>query len=350
MGQLVAESITKEFSGGVRALDGVGFTLTEPRTLTLLGPSGCGKSTLLRIIAGLEKATSGSLTLDGKPLDLVPPGERQVGFVFQNYALYPHMTVAENLGLALRVRGVNETERSNRISQTATMLGIGHLLDRRPRQLSGGQQQRVALGRALIREPRLYLLDEPLSNLDAALREDTRGELKSLFERLRASVIYVTHDQSEAMSLSDEVAVMHQGRILQSASPLEVYQHPNHLFVATFVGSPRMNTVDGVLEGNAIRHGTLAVFSPVVQTSATLVTVGIRPEDVEVSAEVLEGGWECERSLVEPMGSHTLLTTRLGDTMVRAMTAPRDWPARLWMRWPTDRLHVFERATGQRID
>lgn len=230
------------------------------------------------------------------------------------------------------------------------MLGIDDLLARRPRQLSGGQQQRVALGRALVRRPRLYLLDEPLSNLDATLRESTRGELKSLFDSLGASVIYVTHDQVEAMGLSDELAVMQNGRILQRGSPLQVYQRPGHLFVATFVGSPRMTVWEGSLEGNAIRCGEIVMFSPVVRPSPTMVAVGIRPEDVEVSSNPLEDGWEGERLIAEPLGAQTLLTIRVGNLTTRALVPAREWPSRLWVRWPTERLHLFDRSTGERLE
>src|SRR5437762_4267738 len=240
MSELRVDDLTKEFPDGSRALDRVSFVARAGRVLTLLGPSGCGKSTLLRIVAGLEHPSSGSCRLDGEPLDVVPPGRRGVGFVFQNYALYPHLTVEGNLSLALETRGVAREEVRARVREIAGLLGIHDLLARRPAQLSGGQQQRVALGRALVRKPRLYLLDEPLSNLDALLRESMRAELKDLFARLGATVIYVTHDQTEAMSLSDDLIVMRAGRILQNGTPLEVYRRPADSFVATFVGSPRM--------------------------------------------------------------------------------------------------------------
>jgi len=220
---LEARGLTKVFPNGAKALDDVSFDVAPGRVLTLLGPSGCGKSTILRIVAGLEEATSGSVSLDGEPLDGVPPGARDVGFVFQNYALYPHLSVARNFSLALEARRLPRDEIASRVVETARLLGLEKLLDRRPGQLSGGQQQRVALGRALARRPRVYLMDEPLSNLDALLREEMRRELKALFDRVGKTVLYVTHDQSEAMSLSDEVIVLVAGRVRQAALPLDLY-------------------------------------------------------------------------------------------------------------------------------
>src|SRR5262249_44346801 len=249
MAELHGHDVTKIFPDGTRALDGVSFVARPGRVLALLGPSGCGKSTLLRIVAGLERPTTGRLVLDGEPLDEVPAGERGVGMVFQNYALYPHLTVEGNLSLALEARGMGRAEVQTRVREAAELLGIVEVLRRRPGQLSGGQQQRVALGRALVRRPRLYLLDEPLSNLDALLRESTRAELKTLFGRVDATVMYVTHDQTEAMSLSDDLIVMRSGRILQCGSPLEVYRRPAHVFVATFVGSPGMTVWRGRRDG-----------------------------------------------------------------------------------------------------
>ncbi len=279
-GELVAEDLRKVFAGGGRALDGVSFTARPGRVLTLLGPSGCGKSTLLRIVAGLEVPTDGHLTLDGQPLDGVPPGERDVGFVFQNYALYPHLTVARNLSLGLEARRLPRTEIEARIRETAQMLGIAELLARRPGQLSGGQQQRVALGRALARRPRLYLMDEPLSNLDALLREGMRAELKGLFRRLAATVLYVTHDQAEAMSLSDEILLLREGRAIQRAAPLEIYERPADLFTATFIGSPRLTVWRGRVDGGFFVGRAARVPLPGRFPSARTLDLGVRPEHV----------------------------------------------------------------------
>ena len=280
---LHARDLVKVFDDGTRALDGVSLQASAGEVLTLLGPSGCGKSTLLRIVAGLEQPSSGQLEYDGASLLDVPAGERRVGFVFQNYALYPHLSVAGNLGLAMEVRKVPREERERRVRETAELLGLSRLLDRRPAQLSGGQQQRVALGRALVREPKLYLLDEPLSNLDALLRESMRAELKTLFARVNAIVMYVTHDQAEAMSLSDRVAVMRDGRILQVAAPLELYRRPADLFVATFVGSPRMTVWRGSTGrrrarcgGRAGAHGTVGRLERHVRRDSPRGRAGIR--------------------------------------------------------------------------
>src|SRR5205814_1386223 len=261
---------------------------------------------LLRIVAGLEHPTAGTFLLDGRRLDEVPVGRRDVGFVFQNYALYPHLTVEGNLSLSLETRRVPRDEVRARVREIAATLGILELLARRPGQLSGGQQQRVALGRALVRRPQLCLLDEPLSNLDALLREAMRAELKSLFARLGATVIYVTHDQTEAMSLSDDLLVMRSGRILQSGPPLEVYRRPADLFVATFVGSPRMTVWQGRRDGDRLACRGVAVPLPPGLPAGGDLSVGIRPEDAELSPTPLEGGWPAQRSGLESLGSRVL--------------------------------------------
>ena len=355
MGELRGERISKVFADGTRALHEVSFVAQPGQVLTLLGPSGCGKSTLLRIVAGLERASSGALTLDGSRFDQLAPGEREVGFVFQNYALYPHLTVARNLGLALAVRGTDPAELERRVRETAELLGIAELLGRRPAELSGGQQQRVALGRALARQPRLYLLDEPLSNLDALLRESMRSELKALFGRVGATVIYVTHDQTEAMSLSDQVAVMRAGRIRQCAAPLELYHRPAELFVATFVGSPTMNLLRGRRDGLRflVEHQAGAEQSlelPEGLPGGPRLCAGIRPEDIEVADRELENGWSAERTQAELLGPTTLLSLRAGALEFRALAAPRDWPARLWARWPPDKIHWFDAETEVRLE
>jgi multiple sugar transport system ATP-binding protein len=348
---LRGEEITKVFPDGTRGLQGVSFQARAGQVLALLGPSGCGKSTLLRIVAGLETPTSGRLTLGGQPLDGVPPGRRDVGFVFQNYALYPHLTVARNLSLALEARGVARAEIDERVRATARLLDIHDLLGRRPGQLSGGQQQRVALGRALVRRPRLYLLDEPLSNLDALLREGMRSELKALFRRVGATALYVTHDQAEAMSLADEVAVLRAGRVLQCAPPLVLYRRPAELFVATFVGSPRMTVWRGSREGGGLAvPGGPRVPVPAGLPGGAELLAGIRPEDVEVGTTPSPDAWEAERELSEPLGATVLLTLRVGEGRLRALVSPQDWPERLWVRWPPDRIHWFDAASEARLE
>ena len=348
-GELRVQEITKEFADGTRAVDQVSFVARAGRVLTLLGPSGCGKSTLLRIVAGLEMPTSGSLALDGERLDGVPAGKRDVGFVFQNYALYPHLTVEGNLSLALESRHVARAEVRARVREIAQVLGIEELLARRPGQLSGGQQQRVALGRALVRKPRLCLLDEPLSNLDALLRESMRSELKSLFTRLGATVIYVTHDQTEAMSLSDDLLVMRKGRVLQAGAPLDVFRQPADLFVATFVGSPRMTIWQGRPGAAALECRGVTVPLPRGLEGDRALCVGIRPEEAELSTARLDGSWPATRLVVEPQGSRLLVTVRVGDEDARVLTEPREWPQELWLRWPAERLHWFDAGSGSRL-
>jgi multiple sugar transport system ATP-binding protein len=338
MGELRVQEIVKQFPDGTLAVDHVSFTARAGRVLTLLGPSGCGKSTLLRIVAGLEAPTSGSLLLDGERLDDVPAGKRGVGFVFQNYALYPHLTVQGNLSLALETQHVARDEVRARVREIAQVLGIEELLHRRPGQLSGGQQQRVALGR------------EPLSNLDALLRESMRSELKSLFTRLGATVIYVTHDQTEAMSLSDDLLVMRNGRVLQAGAPLEVFRQPADLFVATFVGSPRMTIWEGHRNAAALEcRGVVVPFPAGFRADAELC-VGIRPEEAELSAVRVEGSWPATRLVVEPQGSRLLVTVRVGGELARVLAEPRDWPEQLWLRWPTERLHWFDAGSGSRLE
>jgi ABC-type sugar transport system ATPase subunit len=348
--ELRGEGIGKLFPGGTRALDGVSFTAKPGRVLGLLGPSGCGKSTLLRIVAGLERASEGRLTLDGASLDDVPPGAREVGFVFQNYALYPHLSVARNLSLALEVRKLPRAEIAARVRETAALLGIEALLERRPRQLSGGQQQRVALGRALARRPKLYLMDEPLSNLDALLREGMRSELKALFRRLSATVLYVTHDQAEALSLADEVLVLERGRVRQTGPPLELYQRPADLFVASFVGSPRMTLWRGRRADGGLQAEGARVPLPDGLPGGDELVVGMRPEDLAVSADPRPGAMEGTLELSEPGGDRLLLTIRVGDERLRAFAPPGPWPEKLWVRADPVRLHWFDAATEKRLD
>jgi len=346
---LSGEGISKTFPGGVRALADISFTVRSGEVLALLGPSGCGKSTLLRIVAGLERAEAGRLTLDGEPFDVLPPGRRDVGFVFQSYALYPHLTVEENLSLALRVRGLPQQEIEARVREVSELLGIAELLERRPRRLSGGQQQRVALGRALVRRPRLYLMDEPLSNLDALLREEMRGELKSLFRGLGATVLYVTHDQSEAMALADTVLVLRAGRAAQLAPPLELYARPADLFTATFVGSPRMTVWRGQRVGDAFEARGVRAALPEGLGGGEELYLGFRPEDVTLSMESHPEGWEAELELMEPLGDRALLTLRVGGERLRALAPPADRPPRTWARVPLDRRHWFDAATERRL-
>jgi multiple sugar transport system ATP-binding protein len=305
MGRIVIENLTKEFAGGVRAVDDVSLSIEDGEFMVLVGPSGCGKTTLLRSIGGLEKATSGRIMIADRDVTRVEPGKRDLAMVFQNYALYPHMTVRQNLGYGLRVRRTPRKERDARVREVASLLGLDELLNRRPGQLSGGQQQRVAMGRAIVREPAAYLMDEPLSNLDAKLRVTMRTSLQELHNRLRTTTVYVTHDQVEAMTLGQRVAVMRDGKIQQVDAPQKLYEEPTNLFVAAFIGSPAMNLGETSVGGDSIGLGGYTIpldreHRPRFARAGHAI-VGIRPEafedaefapsglpQIEVRVEVLE--------------------------------------------------------------
>src|SRR5437762_3386189 len=268
----------KKAFGPTQVIHGVDISIADGEFVVLVGPSGCGKSTLLRMIAGLENITGGEIRIGERVVNNVPPKERDIAMVFQNYALYPHMTVAANMGFSLRLRGADKAEIDSRVRRAAEILGLIPLLERFPRQLSGGQRQRVAMGRAIVRDPQVFLFDEPLSNLDAKLRVAMRTEIKELHQRLKTTTVYVTHDQIEAMTMADKIAVMHDGRIEQLGEPLELYDRPVNLFVAQFIGSPAMNVFDGVSKGNSIE--ALGVRWPANgrTTEGQQVKYGIRPE------------------------------------------------------------------------
>jgi multiple sugar transport system ATP-binding protein len=285
VGEIVLDSVTKEFLGGVRAVDDVDLTISDGEFMVLVGPSGCGKTTLLRSIGGLETVTAGRILIDGRDVTKEPPARRDLAMVFQNYALYPHMTVRENLGYALRVRKLKKPEVKRRVEEAAKLLGLDQLLDRRPRALSGGQMQRVAMGRAIVREPKAFLMDEPLSNLDAKLRVSMRTSLQQLHHRLGVTTVYVTHDQVEAMTLGDRVAVMREGRVQQVDVPGKLYDEPANLFVAAFIGSPAMNLVQATLSGDTLRMGSISIPADGSRRPADgAVVAGIRPEAFEDAA------------------------------------------------------------------
>jgi multiple sugar transport system ATP-binding protein len=281
--EIVLDRVTKSFAGDVLAVDAVSLEIASGEFLVLVGPSGCGKSTLLRMIAGLEDVTDGSILIDERDVTELPPRARDIAMVFQNYALYPHMTVRENLGYGLKVRRTPKPEIVRRVEEVAKLLGLDELLDRRPAALSGGQRQRVAMGRAIVREPKAFLMDEPLSNLDAKLRVSMRAQLSALHTRLDTTTIYVTHDQVEAMTLGHRVAVMREGRVLQVDTPQVLYAAPVNLFVAAFIGSPAMNLVEAELASGSIRFGGHEI--PVAAAPAAgRAIVGIRPEAFQDAA------------------------------------------------------------------
>jgi multiple sugar transport system ATP-binding protein len=326
--------VEKRFDPQVLALRSLDLDVPDGKFLVLLGPSGCGKTTALRILAGLELPTAGEVYIGERDVTRMQPRDRDIAMVFQSYALYPHMTVAENVGYPLRIRGLSKDERRRQVLGVAESLEIEHLLDRRPKNLSGGQRQRVALARAIVREPSVFLMDEPLSNLDAKLRTTMRGEIKRLQTRLATTTLYVTHDQAEAMTMADLVAVMRDGELLQLGSPDDIYDRPANRFVAAFVGSPPMNVLEGELDdsaGSLVIGGSRlalpeALFRRCVAANASVL--GVRPEDLAVipadagESSALRG----EVYVVEPMGNETLVDVRVGQQrlMVRA---PRSFNA-----------------------
>jgi multiple sugar transport system ATP-binding protein len=355
------ESIYRRY-GKVTAVDDLSLELPAGKFVTLLGPSGCGKTTTLSVIAGLDKADGGAIYLGDKDITKVPPNERGMAIVFQNYALYPHMTVFDNLGFGLRIQRRPKPEVEARVRHTAELLAIGHLLDRRPGQLSGGQQQRVALGRAMVKKPAVFLFDEPFSNLDAALRARMRTEVKRLHQTLGTTSVFVTHDQEEAMTLSDLIAVMRDGKLVQYGSQREVYAKPRNLYVATFLGKPRMSLVEGTLE----RHADTVVFTAPggirldLGSAAAIglrdgewprVAAGLRAEDVSLG---VPGGlsFDAKVGMQEPIGSDTFVELEVGTSTVVARIAP-EHTAELGQRVTAvikpGRVHLFDLDSTERI-
>ena len=322
MATVQLQQVRKSF-GSTEILRGIDLTIHDQQLTVFVGPSGCGKSTLLRLIAGLEDITSGDLLLDGLRINDVPPAKRGLALVFQSYALYPHMSVADNMSFSLKLAGVPPPERQRKVAEAARILNLESFLDRKPKELSGGQRQRVAIGRAIVRNPKVFLFDEPLSNLDAALRVRTRLELTKLHRQLRATMIYVTHDQVEAMTMADRIVVMQAGLIEQVGSPMELYRSPQNLFVAGFIGSPRMNFLPAVIEqatsaGLTVSlNGALTLHLPVLPGSAKIgdrITVGIRPEHIRLSES---GGLPAQVQTVEHLGSESFLhlSIETGETL-----------------------------------
>lgn len=352
------ENVNKSF-GKVVAVDNLNLKVEDKEFLVLLGPSGCGKTTTLRLIAGLEKPDSGSIYIGERLANNLSPKERNVAMVFQNYALYPYMKVFDNIAFPLRVRNTPKQQIESKVRETANMVGIEGLLERKPRQLSGGQQQRVALARALVREPALFLMDEPLSNLDAKLRVQMRTELKKLHHELGVTTIYVTHDQEEAMTLSDRIAIMNKGLLYQLGSPFDVYERPANLFVAGFVGSPAMNTVEGELaeeDGDYIadfRICSVKLPKEVAETltSKTLV-LGIRPEYILVD-EKSPHGIVAKVEVTEPLGRESILLLNAKGVLLTANTRlmkPLNVGDEVWISFVENRLQMFEKQSARRID
>jgi multiple sugar transport system ATP-binding protein len=345
--------VTKAF-GAVQIIHGVNVMISDGEFVVLVGPSGCGKSTLLRMIAGLENITSGEIRIGDRVVNSMPPKERDVAMVFQNYALYPHMTVADNMGFSLKLRGAPQAEVETRINRAADILGLAPLLGRFPRQLSGGQRQRVAMGRAIVRDPQVFLFDEPLSNLDAKLRVAMRTEIKELHQRLTTTTIYVTHDQIEAMTMADRIVVMHDGLVEQIGAPLDLYDRPQNLFVAGFIGSPAMNFFKGAIRTNGRSEFECAsgVHLPLAGAPASSdgrqAVYGIRPEHLVIA----EDGVEAEILVVEPTGSELQVAAKIGGADVTAVFRERYHfkPGdKIRLKPDPTLVHLFDEPTGQRL-
>lgn len=354
MASIKIENLSKHF-GNVVAVKDLNLDIKDGEMVSLLGPSGCGKSTMLLMIAGIYKPTRGNIYFNGVMVNDVAPKNRYVGLVFQSYALYPHMSVYENISFPLRLRKTKSEEICRKVEEVARLTRIEELLDRRPGQLSGGQQQRVALCRALVKEPELLLLDEPLSNLDARLRIETRAELKRLQRDLGITTILVTHDQVEAMTMSDRVAVLEQGELQQFTTPEELYVRPRNLFVASFVGDPPMNLIDvqyrpevPSLQAEHFSISIIKKISSAIERNSlsSQLVLGVRPDDIELSKEENEGGFKGEVYVTEPLGGGLLVNFRFGDLTVRAL-APHGFRAtmgdQLWITPKLDRIHLFDK-------
>ena len=351
MAEVRLRSIEKEFSGGVHAVKPCDLDINDGEFLVLVGPSGCGKSTLLRMIAGLEEPSGGTINIGSRDVTHVDPADRDIAMVFQNYALYPHKNAKENMAFALRLRKIPKAERERRIAETAKMLGIEELMNRKPGAMSGGQQQRVALGRAIVRDPACFLFDEPLSNLDAKMRNHTRSELRRLHKELQTTSVYVTHDQEEAMTLGDRVAVMKDGVMQQVGTPLQVYRAPANLFVAGFIGTPAMNLMPG--EANNGRASLASGFQVSVPNSlAGPITVGVRPQHFRVATGNDQGAVELTARLVEPLGDLADVHLEAADGTPLLARLDAEWAPVEGEACPIvidrDRHHCFDRA-GQRV-
>jgi len=331
--------------GAVEVIHGLNIDIADGEFVALVGPSGCGKSTLLRMVAGLEPINGGTIAIGDRVVNNLPPAQRDIAMVFQTYALYPHKSVAENMGFALKVAKTDKAEITRRVKAAAEILSLTEYLDRKPRHLSGGQRQRVAMGRAIVRDPQVFLFDEPLSNLDAKLRIQMRMEIKELHQRLRTTTVFVTHDQIEAMTLADRIVVMQDGQIEQVGTPLELYDNPANEFVATFIGAPSMNLLAGQLTNGKISIGGQQFDGP---DGAGAVKLGIRPEHLILS----DDGLPMDVKVVEPTGSETVVFLRFEDQDITAVFRERhafDAGQTIHLKPDANHLHVFDAKTGARL-
>ncbi|MBI4553235.1 MAG: sn-glycerol-3-phosphate ABC transporter ATP-binding protein UgpC [Candidatus Latescibacteria bacterium] len=366
MADVVLKNVEKIFEKNVTAVRNVNLEVNDREFVVLVGPSGCGKSTTLRMIAGLEEITRGEISIDGRVVNDIPPKDRDIAMVFQNYALYPHMTVYENMAFGLKLRKYPKKEIETRVQEAASILGIRHLLDRKPKALSGGERQRVAVGRAIVRKPKVFLFDEPLSNLDAKLRVQMRTEISKLHNRLEATMIYVTHDQVEAMTMGDRIAVMKDGEIQQVADPIHLYENPLNRFVAGFIGSPAMNFLEGRIESRdgalVFNEGRLVLRIPPQMSSALQphldkeVIFGLRPEDITEATTVKEWPHRQEVTatveVVEPMGSETFLYLTTGRHSFIAKVEAHAVPpinSDVKLAMNMDKAHLFEKGSERTI-
>ncbi|WP_226623161.1 ABC transporter ATP-binding protein [Brucella anthropi] len=348
MASVSLQNVRKQY-GALTVVHGVNLSLEDGEFVAFLGPSGCGKSTTLRMIAGLESVTSGSIFIGDREVTRMQPADRNIGMVFQNYALYPHKTVRENLGFSLKINGFPKDEIARRIERVTAMMNLGPLLDRKPKQLSGGQMQRVALGRTLARDANVFLLDEPLSNLDAKLRAHMRIELSQLHRKVGKTMIYVTHDQVEAMTMADKIVVMHDGRVEQVGTPLEIFDRPATRFVAGFVGSPEMNFLEGKIAETGIAIDGAILAAPIALPKGTPLIVGIRPEHIELASGAPQ---EFVVDVSEQLGTTTLLVGTLFGQRVQ-ISAPRTTVQTgdvLRVNVSPSALHFFDPQTGARIE
>ena len=344
MGNVTIRDLFKSY-GSVEVIHGLSIDIAESEFVALVGPSGCGKSTLLRMIAGLEPINDGTISISDRIVNNLPPSERDIAMVFQTYALYPHKSVAENMGFALKVAKKNKAEINLRVKEAAEILGLTDYLNRKPRHLSGGQRQRVAMGRAIVRDPEVFLFDEPLSNLDAKLRLQMRTEIKELHQRLKTTTVYVTHDQIEAMTLADRIVVMQNGYIEQVGTPLELYDYPANEFVATFIGAPSMNLISGALENGSITVGTQRYPGP---DGTGKVKLGVRPEHLLLS----DDGLPMTVKVVEPTGSETMVFLSFENQDVVAVFRERHnfySGQTIHLKPDTAHLHVFNADDGKRL-
>ena len=357
MAGVTLQAVTKSYDGKNQIIQPLNVTVNDGEFMVMVGPSGCGKSTLLRMVAGLERVSSGDIYIDNKRVTQEEPKDRGIAMVFQNYALYPHMSVEENMAYGLKIRGMGKEQIRLRVLDAARSLELDHLLTRRPRELSGGQRQRVAMGRAIVREPAVFLFDEPLSNLDARLRVQMRLELQQLHRRLQTTSLYVTHDQVEAMTLAQRVMVMNKGVVEQLGTPVEVYERPASQFVASFIGAPAMNLLKGQFNSDGTRFNLDASHAlPLSESKAKWanrpVVSGIRPEHIKLSSRE-QGGVPLRVDTLEMLGADNLAHGRIGDTplVVRLAHSERPQPgSTLWLHLPADALHFFDSTHGKRLE